>query len=104
LLKNNRGDKIPPLKAPIGSRLAIKLIMEGRIANSGEAAHFGADAASSFQSKHRMLTGAGWSYRTNDRGWIIYHDPQTRRWHTLNGALSVMQSAMSVAAPPKLPS
>jgi len=52
--------------------------------------------------EHRMLTGAGWSYRTNDRGWIIYRDPQTRRWHTLNGALSVLRSAMSVAAPPKL--
>src|SRR6266852_472730 len=30
--------------------------------------------------EHRMLTGAGWSYRTNDRGWIIYRDPQTGRW------------------------
>jgi hypothetical protein len=54
--------------------------------------------------EHRMLTGAGWSYRSNERGWIIYRDPQTRRWHTLNGALSVMRSAMSVAARPKLAS
>jgi hypothetical protein len=22
--------------------------------------------------EHRMLTGAGWSYRSNERGWIIY--------------------------------
>jgi hypothetical protein len=29
--------------------------------------------------EHRMLTGAGWSYRSNERGWIIYRDPQTRR-------------------------
>ena len=58
----------------------------------------------SLRGEHRMLTGAGWSYRTNDRGWIIYRDPQTQRWHTLNGALSVMRSAMSVPAPPKLAS
>jgi hypothetical protein len=50
--------------------------------------------------EHRMLTGAGWSYRTNDRGWIIYCDPETRRWHTLNEALTIMRSAMSVAARP----
>ena len=54
--------------------------------------------------EHRMLTGAGWSYRTNDRGWIIYRDPQTQRWHTLNGALSVMRSAMSIPALPKVAS
>jgi hypothetical protein len=54
--------------------------------------------------EHKMLTGAGWSYRTNDRGWIIYRDPQTRRWHTLHEALSVMRSAMSIAARSKLAS
>jgi hypothetical protein len=41
---------------------------------------------------HRMLTGAGWSYRSNDRGWIIYRDPQTGRWYTLSEALSVRLS------------
>jgi len=54
--------------------------------------------------EHQMLTGAGWSYRTNDRGRIIYRDPQTRRWHTLHEALSVMRSAMSIAARSKLAS
>jgi len=54
--------------------------------------------------EHRMLTGAGWSYRSNDRGWIIYRDPQTGRWHTLSEALSVMRSPMSVATPTKLAS
>jgi hypothetical protein len=62
------------------------------------------ELGSGLRGEHRMLTGAGWSYRTNDRGWIIYRDPQTGRWHTLNGALSVMRSALSVAAPPKLAS
>lgn len=55
-------------------------------------------------SEHRMLTGAGWSYRSNDRGWIIYRDPQTGRWHTLSEALNFMRSPMRVAAPPKLAS
>jgi len=54
--------------------------------------------------EHRMLTGAGWSYRTNDRGWIIYRDPQARRWHTLSEALSIVRSPLSVAARPKLES
>ncbi len=44
--------------------------------------------------EHRMLTGAGWSYRTNDRGWIVYRDPQSRRWHTLEEAMSIARSAM----------
>ena len=54
--------------------------------------------------EHGKLTSAGWSYRTNDRGWVIYRDPQTGRWHTLNEALCVMRSAMSVAARPRLAS
>jgi hypothetical protein len=54
--------------------------------------------------EHKMLTGAGWSYRTNDRGWIIYRDPQTRRWHTLEEAVSVMRTALSIAARSKLAS
>jgi hypothetical protein len=41
--------------------------------------------------EHRNLTGAGWSYRTNDRGWIIYRDPQSGRWHTLQEALRIWQ-------------
>lgn len=56
------------------------------------------------KGEHRMLTGAGWSYRSNDRGWIIYRHPQTGRWHTLSEALSVMRSPMSVPARPKLAS
>jgi hypothetical protein len=24
----------------------------------------------------KIISVAGWSYRTNDRGWMIYHDPQ----------------------------
>jgi hypothetical protein len=54
--------------------------------------------------EHRMLIGAGWSYRSNDRGWTIYRDPQTGRWKTLSEALSIMRSPMSVVAPSKLAS
>jgi len=28
------------------------------------------------------LANAGWSYRTNERGWVIYRDPDTGLWHT----------------------
>jgi len=44
--------------------------------------------------EHRKVTAAGWSYRTNDRGWMIYRDPQTGRWHTLKEALSIVRPAM----------
>jgi hypothetical protein len=39
--------------------------------------------------EYRMLTGAGSSYRSDQRGWIIYRDPQTGRWHTLMRRRSV---------------
>jgi hypothetical protein len=52
------------------------------------------ELGSGLRCEHRMLTGAGWSYRTNDRGWIIYRDPQTGRWHTQNEALNIVRSAI----------
>ena len=36
----------------------------------------------SVKNVHRELTTAGWSYRMNDRGWVIYRHPRTGRWHT----------------------
>ena len=41
---------------------------------------------------HQKLTAAGWSYRNNDRGWTIYRDPQTGRWHTTTQAIAIFQS------------
>jgi len=53
------------------------------------------------KDEHRRLTNAGWSYRTSDRGWVIYQNPQAGSWHTLKEALSIMRSAIRVAYRPQ---
>jgi hypothetical protein len=45
---------------------------------------------SSMKNVHRELTVAGWGYRMNDRGWVIYRHPQTRRWHTRSEATAIV--------------
>lgn len=50
-------------------------------------------------SDHHRITSAGWSYRTNGRGWVIYCDPQTRLWHTRSQALSVLDTQSAVCPP-----
>jgi hypothetical protein len=50
-------------------------------------------------SDHHRITSAGWSYRMNGRGWIIYCDPQTRLWHTRSQALSVLDTQSAVCGP-----
>ena len=45
-----------------------------------------------FESVHQELTAAGWSYRMNDRGWVIYRHPQTGRWHTLPDATAIAET------------
>ena len=44
----------------------------------------------SARSEHQRITEAGWSYRTNDRGWIIYWCPETGLWHTRAQALELL--------------
>jgi len=39
------------------------------------------------KSDHAKITAAGWSYRTNERGWMIYREPHTGRWHTRDEAI-----------------
>lgn len=39
------------------------------------------------QSDHHKIVAAGWTYRTNERGWTIYREPQTGRWHTRDEAI-----------------
>lgn len=34
------------------------------------------------ENAHVALTEAGWSYRTNERGWVIYRHPHTGLWYT----------------------
>jgi hypothetical protein len=41
-------------------------------------------------SDHEVIVNAGWAYRTNERGWVIYRDPQTRQWHTRTEALAII--------------
>jgi hypothetical protein len=43
-------------------------------------------------SEQHRITNAGWTYRTNDRGWVIYRDPQTGTWHTQPEAISIVQA------------
>jgi hypothetical protein len=45
---------------------------------------------STIKNEHRELTVAGWGYRMNDRGWVIYRNPQTRRWHTRPEATAIV--------------
>jgi hypothetical protein len=41
-------------------------------------------------SDHRRLMDAGWSYRMNERGWIIYRAYSTGRWYILQDGLAIL--------------
>ena len=43
------------------------------------------------RSDHQKLTDAGWSYRANDRGWVVYRDPQTGLWHPRLEAIGIIE-------------
>jgi hypothetical protein len=47
---------------------------------------------SSVKNLHIELTTAGWSYRTNDRGWVIYRHPLTGLWHTRPEAAAIAEA------------
>lgn len=38
-------------------------------------------------SNHDRITAAGWICQTNQRGWTIYREPRTGRWHTGDEAI-----------------
>ena len=46
------------------------------------------------KSDHQRIMNAGWAYRANERGWIIYRDPQTGFWHTRAQALTMLDSSI----------
>ena len=46
-------------------------------------------------SDHYQITAAGWAYRTNSCGWIIYLNPQTGIWQTHSQAISSIRSQVS---------
>jgi len=48
------------------------------------------------QSNHVRLLDAGWSYRANGIGWIVYHDPATGLWHAYGEAVKLLDSRVAV--------
>lgn len=44
------------------------------------------------ENAHDALTSAGWSYRTNERGWVIYRHPHTGLWHTRAEATAIVEA------------
>ena len=49
---------------------------------------------SGMKNEHRKLTVAGWGYRMNERGWVIYRHPHTGRWHTRLEATAIVETAL----------
>jgi hypothetical protein len=49
---------------------------------------------SNMKNEHRELTVAGWGCRMNERGWVIYRHPQTRRWHTRPEATAIVATGV----------
>ncbi|MGA1996086.1 MAG: hypothetical protein ABSH45_09940 [Bryobacteraceae bacterium] len=44
------------------------------------------------ENAHAAFTNAGWSYRTNERGWVVYRDPRTGLWHTRAEATAIVEA------------
>ena len=53
-------------------------------------------------SKHHRITGAGWAYRTNDRCWMIYQDPETGTWYTQSEAILIVQARVPNGSGPRI--
>ena len=43
---------------------------------------------------HEMITSAGWTYRMNERGWVIYREPNTGTWYTRADALVALGATL----------
>jgi hypothetical protein len=52
-------------------------------------------------TEHEMITGAGWTYRMNERGWVIYRDPETGIWYTRSDAMAIVRTAGLTACTPE---
>jgi len=55
-------------------------------------------------TEHQRITQSGWAYRMNDRGWVIYRDPQTSLWHTQSEATLVIKAQAVGVEPSERPS
>jgi hypothetical protein len=53
--------------------------------------------------EHNRIATAGWAYRTNPRGWIIYRNPETGLWHTRVEALQILEGKPDLPAAPEDP-
>ncbi len=42
--------------------------------------------------EHQTITAAGWTYRANERGLVIYRDPKTGLWHTRSDAIAMISA------------
>jgi hypothetical protein len=49
---------------------------------------------SRMNSERQALTAAGWSYRMNCRGWVIYRHPQTGFWYTRPAAAAIVEAGV----------
>ena len=49
-------------------------------------------------TEHHAIMSAGWSYRMNDRGWIIYRNPKTGSWHTRLDAIAILGESPEIEA------
>jgi hypothetical protein len=47
----------------------------------------------SLGNEHRVIVDAGWAYRANERGWMIYRDPATGLWHTRSQAIAIIEAS-----------
>jgi hypothetical protein len=51
-----------------------------------------------FTTEHSRLTAAGWSYRLNERGRVIYRDPVTAEWHLAAEAMAILDGRPAARA------
>jgi hypothetical protein len=58
------------------------------------------DPATLLTGDHRRLVDAGWSYcRNEERGWIVYRNPNTGKWYSRQDALVILdENPSSLAA------
>ncbi len=42
------------------------------------------------EAEHQTIIAAGWTYRANSCGWVIYRDPHTGLWHTRSEAIAIV--------------
>lgn len=44
------------------------------------------------RNEHQRIIAAGWAYRTNERGWIVYRNLHSGIWYTKSEAISIIRA------------